>query len=301
MKDKIEDLVSNLPKPLFTKNIKVVCDGGAFNGSYFYGCYIYLKELEKQKFIKIDKISGTSIGGLLSFLYLTDTLDDFNTYYKDIRQAFKTNFCLSLFKKTLTNFFEELPKDLYQKVSERLYITYYDININKEIVKSEYKNNQEIIEAILYSTFLPYVMDGNLCYKGKIDAFNPYIFKERTLDDDKILFISLTNFNKLKKMIHVRGERNNSERTLEGVLDIHKFFKGDKSMLCSWVNNWGISYYFIFRSRQVFCLFLVLFFNILYKLKAYIPNFIIDNKITNTLKDFFYKFYGDLFILFYNS
>ena len=42
----IIELTENLPEPLSTQHINIVCDSGAFNGSYLFGCMIYLKELE---------------------------------------------------------------------------------------------------------------------------------------------------------------------------------------------------------------------------------------------------------------
>jgi len=144
-------------------------------------------------------------------------------------------------------------------------------------------------------------MNGNLCYNGNIDGINPYIFKDRTVDDDKILFIRLTSYGKFKKMLNIRGEYNHSERMLEGILDTHRFFKGDKSVLCSWINNWGILDYISFRSRQIFWLIVVLICYMFKKITPYIPDFIINNKINNTIKEFMFKIYQDIFIIFYNS
>uniref|UniRef100_A0A6C0B4C5 PNPLA domain-containing protein n=1 Tax=viral metagenome TaxID=1070528 RepID=A0A6C0B4C5_9ZZZZ len=298
---KIIELMENLPEPLSTQHINLVCDSGAFNGSYLLGCMQYLKELEKKRFIKINKLSGSSIGSLLSFLYIIDKLDDYKTSYKDIRNGFKNDFCLKSFKKILNLFFSNLDKDTYKKLNNKLYINYYNINTNKEVIVSSYNNNNDIKEAILSSSFIPYIMNGELCYNGNIDGINPYIFKERTVDDNKILFIRLTSYGKLKKMLNIKGEHNYSERMLEGILDTHRFFKGDPSKLCSWVNNWGITDYVAFRLRQIFWLTVVLCCYILNKIKPYIPNFIINNKIVNTLSDFIHKIYQDIFIIFYNS
>ena len=61
----IEDL-PNSNKPL---KLDIVFEGGLFNGSYLAGCLLYLKQLENNKFIKIHKISGCSIGSILAILY----------------------------------------------------------------------------------------------------------------------------------------------------------------------------------------------------------------------------------------
>ena len=234
-------------------------------------------------------------------MYIIDKLDDYEKEYKSIRSSFKNDFCLKSFKNILVTMFENLDSDIYQKLNDTLYINYYNIHSNKEIIIHNYQSNNDVLEAILSSTFIPYMMNGELCYKGNIDGCNPHIFNERTIDDNKILFVRLTMFRKLKKMIHIRGEHNNSERILEGILDTHRFFKGETSILCSWINNWGVFDYITFRSRQIFWLSIVLYCYILNKIKPYIPHFITDNKIANTLKEFIYKIYQDLFVIFYNS
>lgn len=301
MDQRVKDLIENLPQPLTTQVINVVCDSGAFNGSYLLGCLLYLKELENKKFIKIDKLSGSSVGSLMSFLYSIDKLKDIEHIYKNIRNGFKNDFCLKGFKNTLKELFDTLDENVYKQLNDKLFINYYNINTNKEEIISTYESNNDIMEAILSSAFIPYLMNGELCYKGYIDGCNPHIFKERTLDDNKILFVRLTTLSKLKKLIHVRGEYNNTERILEGILSTHRFFKGEKSILCSWINNWGVTDYITFRFRQIFWLAIVLYCYLIHKVTPYIPDILIHNKIVNTIKDFVYKIYQDLFIIFYNS
>ena len=178
MNYKITELTENLPEPLSTQNINLVCDSGAFNGSYLFGCMTYLKELEKKKFIKIKKLSGSSIGSLLSFLYIIDKLEGYEDEYKSIRNAFKNEFCLKSFENILKTIFNTLDKDIYKQLNDKLYINYYNIHVNKEIIIHNYQNNNDVMEAILSSTFIPYMMNGELCYKGNIDGCNPHIFKE---------------------------------------------------------------------------------------------------------------------------
>ena len=67
-------LTQNLNQKLIPENINVIVDGGAFNGAYAIGTLLYLKQLEKQKLTTINKVSGTSIGAILSFLFITDSL-----------------------------------------------------------------------------------------------------------------------------------------------------------------------------------------------------------------------------------
>ena len=49
----------------------------------------------------------------------------------------------------------------------------------KKIIKSKYKNIDDIIESILKSCFIPFFIDGKMTYKNKyVDGFTPYIFKK---------------------------------------------------------------------------------------------------------------------------
>ena len=72
-------LIENLPVDIKNVNeqikMDVVLDGGLFNGSYQVGALYFLKEMENRKYIKIERISGCSIGSIVGFLYFIDSLD----------------------------------------------------------------------------------------------------------------------------------------------------------------------------------------------------------------------------------
>ena len=70
--DNLPDNIKNTKKPL---QIDLVLDGGIFNGSYLVGALYFLKEMERRNYIKIDRISGCSIGSIVAFLYYIDGLD----------------------------------------------------------------------------------------------------------------------------------------------------------------------------------------------------------------------------------
>ena len=218
-----------------------------------------------------------------------------------IRNGFKEDFCLKSFKGALDAMFKNLPRTAYTQVNNRLYINYYNIYTNKEEIKSVFLSNGEIIDAIIASSFIPYLMDGTLCYKGCIDGCTPYIFKKRTTDDDQILFIRLTSFSKFKKMLHIKGEYNNSERLLEGALDLHKFFKGDHSTLCSWVNKWTLYDYCIFRGRQLLWFNIVFICYLIHIIKPYVPSIMTNNRLYYIIYGVLSNAYRDLFVIFYNS
>ena len=77
----IKSLIENIPPEQVVSNtgnvtkIDLVLDGGAFNGMFMIGSLFYIKELEDQNKIIIDRISGCSIGAFLGAMYLLNRMD----------------------------------------------------------------------------------------------------------------------------------------------------------------------------------------------------------------------------------
>jgi hypothetical protein len=74
------------------EKINLILDSGLFNGSYLIGSLYFLKELEKKQYVKIDKISGCSIGSIVALLYYVDLLDSCNDIYSmEVDELIKNN------------------------------------------------------------------------------------------------------------------------------------------------------------------------------------------------------------------
>ena len=298
----VEEFVNNLPEPRYTENIDMVCDSGAFNGSYLLGVLFYLKELERKNFIKINSVSGASIGSLMGCMYILNKLNKIPPLIVELVSNYTESHCFNSFSSMLDTFFSSLHKDEYKKLNNRMFITYFDIDNMREVVVSKYNSNNDLKEAILKSSFLPFFMNGNPTYKGAIDGMNPYIFNRRTFDDDKILFIRLTQYGMFKKMIFSRGEKNGTQRISEGVLDAHSFYTTNKkTLLCSWINHWSYLDYFKFRLRQFIRIIVVCCIFIYVNIRPLIPKKIFNNKYIRLIRFFLYQLFDDLFIIFYNS
>ena len=306
MNNTFNEIIENIAQNVSlsnNKNIKIVCDSGGFNGGYMLGCLLYLKNLENKQIIIVDKISGSSIGSLMALAYALDKLESIYPYIIKMTQSYKKNKNLYDWSKILQEYIDNNVQhsDLIN-LTEKLYINYYSFTSNSEIVINEYKTLHDLYLTIMYSTHLPFIIDGHIAHDNNIDNMSPFVFEERTLDDPKIIFIKLTTYSRLKKIFHIKGEINFNERITEGILDIHKFFKyKQNTSLCSCVNNWGLYDYVEFRTRNIliYCLFLILF--ILKKSSDLIPNILINSKIYSIFSNYSKKIYGDLFTLFYNS
>ena len=73
----ISNLAENYPESNKCINLDVVLESGAANGSYHIGCLLYIKELERRDKLKIDRISGSSIGAVAGLYYLVFVLSYF--------------------------------------------------------------------------------------------------------------------------------------------------------------------------------------------------------------------------------
>ena len=237
-------LIENLPDDIKNVNepikMDLVLDGGIFNGSYHVGALYFLKEMEKRKYIKIERISGCSVGSIVGFLYFIDSLDLMPKLYDLINKEFRQTYNLKLITELKKHLSEHIPSDICDRVNGRLYITYNNIKKGTKPVKSVYKDADDIINTIIKSSYIPYLIDGNVLYENKsVDGITPFIFKER---EKKILYLDLFGSDKLGNLLNVKNEKSNYHRILSGLLDIHSFFiKKSNTPMCSYVNDWSYS------------------------------------------------------------
>jgi hypothetical protein len=245
----VNKLIENLPEELKNKqkiqHLDLVLSGGAFNGSYLIGSLYFLKEMERNGYVKIERISTCSIGSIVSLFFLIDKLDDLQVIYKYVIQQFKENYDLSVIKHIKTIFNDIIPLNICELVNHKLYICYNNVKKCKKIVKTKFASKDELIDTIIKSCFLPIIVDGNLTYKGKyIDGINPYIFSNKNNKNNKnkkILYIDVFTFDKFSMMLNIKNEKNNFHRLLTGLLEIHTFFiKNSHTQMCSYVSKWNI-------------------------------------------------------------
>ena len=193
----ITRLVDNLPDEFKQRKtplrIDLVLDGGLFNGSYLVGALYFLKELERRKYIRVDRISGASVGSIVGLAYLSDSLDSMSDLYNIVYNEMKnsnTMSCIQDLKNKL-----KYDTDLYNKLNNKLYVSYNNIDKRTKKTKYLYKTNDEVFDAISKSCHLPFVIDGKLLYKNKyLDGVNPYMFKP--CPNKKILYLDLFGYDK---------------------------------------------------------------------------------------------------------
>jgi hypothetical protein len=159
-------------------------------------------------------------------------------------------------------------------------------------VRCVYKNVDDIINTIIKSSYIPYLIDGNVLYENKsIDGITPFIFKERK---KKVLYLDLFGNDKLGNLLNVKNEKTNYHRILSGLLDIHSFFiKQSNTPMCSYVNDWtysNICFNYIKTIIERICIYLIY---ILLYIKTHISSQFKDTIIYKILSKISY----DIFII----
>ena len=232
--------------------MNLILEGGIFNGSYLIGALYFLKELEKRKYIKIQKYSGCSIGAMCALLYLIDELNLAEELYSESLEKFKEYHNLQFINNLLEKILTKMPENTYQKMKNKLYICYYDIEINKKVVETNFNDNVHLIECIRRSSFIPFLINGEILHQNKyVDGVFPHIFsleerKVKIINSNsntktKTLYLDLVGSDKLKYLLCVKNECSNFHRIMAGILDIHLFFmKENKTKMCSYVEDWTL-------------------------------------------------------------
>ena len=288
-------LVDNLPKEIKNKKkpikIDLVLDGGVFNGSYLFGALYFLKEMERRKYIYIERISSTSVGSIAGLIYFIDCLDYYQYLYKIAVNDLKKSYNLKIIKNLHFYLKEKIPDDICERVNGKFFISYYDIKKGKKIVKSTFENAEDIINTVINSCFLPFLIDGNMLNNERyIDGLNPYFFEPKPYK--KILYLDLFGMDKINYLFNVKNEETTCHRILSGLLDIHKFFiKKTPTSMCSYVAEWGLydNFKFIIKTFLEYLIVFIVYF--IGFVRKYLNKNIKKNTFYKILSKFGYKLY----------
>ena len=290
----INSLIENINSNKFNETYNLLLDGGAFNGGYMFGSLIFIKQLENKNLIKIKKISGTSIGSILGLAYLTNNLNKLIILFNNVLLNYKTNHNFSNLKNEIKKFVNEIYID-FNKINNNLFITYYDVDLINQVVISEFKNKDELIDILIRSSHIPFLIDGNAFYKDRyLDGLTPYLLK----DNNKTLSINIASPKICKDILFTKNEKNVWSRLMCGVNECNNFFSNKSCFLITEINNWTIFDYFYFRWRDI--IFIIIIFilkNYQYILK-YIPNSIKNNLYILRIKTLLITIIKELFHLF---
>ena len=299
-KQYIDSLLENIPKKENPVQIDIVLEGGSNNGFYELGILLFLKEMEKTNQIVVNRISGASIGSYMGFHYFNNTLEKTPKLFENMREHFKKNLNIQIYKDLLHEDFKMLSDETFNSLQKnKLYTTTIDINQKKIILKDSYENKEDLEESIFKSCYIPYICGETLCYKNQyMDGIIPHIFNNRDKHNQvKILYISINQLKKISKMFQAK-ELNMNGRILEGIIDCYKFFLEEKpSYFCSYVNDWNFFNFLIIRSKQYFVFSFIFFLHITIMTSRFLYPTLKDYHFVTFLSVIFKNLYKD-FILY---
>lgn len=300
IKEYTKALIQNVDKTYLPKELNLIFDGGVFNCGFASGVALYIKTLEENNLIKINKISGCSAGSLIALWYITGCKESGIKYFENMMQSFKETLNFIQLKNSLYVFVNELfinskidnnsningvDKNIDISILDnKLFINYYDTSKNKKKVISKFTNKEHLVKCILRACHIPYIIDGNArCDEHYIDGIVPHIF-----NDGESLFIKLLTFNKLSRSFILKSEANIHFRLLAGVSDANDFFTTGRSDMCCYLSKRGYNDIILLRGREMFAyiLFSILDYIVLIKnsLSPLITESLMYNGMVNTSK-----------------
>ena len=299
----IDNLPDNIKKTSTPEKINIILSGGAFNGSYLIGALHFLKEMEHRKYVKVDKISACSIGSVCALLYHINALDLMSELYEILLHHLKHSHNLNAFDSVFGKIRTQLPPNICETMTNRVYISYYNVKNGKKIIKSKYRNIDDIFETIRRSCFIPMITNGEILDKNKyMDGITPYIFPY--IQNKKCLYLDLFGSDKIKYIYSVTNEKTNFHRILSGLLDIHLFFiKQTNTQICSYVEDWSYSHMFYNKLKtHIFEYIIYCIARIYYLVKKYLAGYMLcscinESIIFKIISNIISKFFKDVYVL----
>jgi predicted patatin/cPLA2 family phospholipase len=308
--EQIKKLIKNIPERITREALilDIVLEGGGFNGSYELGIMYLIKELVRKEYIKVERISGASIGSVVGLCYLIDKMDIYIEKYELTREKWREKINLKVVKELIEDLCNLITEEKFNEIkSNKLYITYYSLKTKKQIIKSEYINKEDLKESIIKSCYLPYIIDEEVGYKCEeqyfIDGGHPYIFHNREKSGlNKILYISINQIKNIPSMITTKNENNIYGRVLKGILDSYNFFVNynngnyKKSELCSFVNEWSSIDYIGIYTKQILIIIVIYIIYYIHKLGSIIKPYIEDKEIYKMMNPILSNIYKDIIL-----
>jgi hypothetical protein len=277
----INALIVNVNSKILPNQMNLIFDSGAINGLLGIGAALYIHRLEEKKYIKINKISGCSIGSLIAVWYIKGCSNQIYDNLNILFSHYKTHKNFYIYETIVKNVIYKLfDTDDMASINDKLYINYYNTKLHKEVIVSNFKNRNHLITSILRSSHIPFITNELHKYdKHYIDGVAPYIFK---IDDDKIcknLFIKLIDLHNPVKSLNIQKEENIYTRLLKGVSDTNDFFVNGNTKLCMYTNSVVIVQLYI---RKTFVLFVMLLIDYIIIMKNNMPECICECFIYKT-------------------
>ena len=241
--------------------LRAVLEGGGMCGLYQIGV---LKELRKRELageFQVEAMSGASIGSYLAFCYYNDSLDLAAETLAKAKRTFKESpgapyagvgFCDAI-REQITGC-DDTVFDIIK--DDCIYSSRTDIGTITNKIDSKYELREDLADAIICSMHVPYVTGSGWHCTSRdgrryVDGVFPFIFRDRTDTDYRVLYVCNSAFAHPKGT--VSGRRCDRTRIQEGHVDAKAFFEtGVAGSFCSYVHTWSQFDFFVLRLKQAF-------------------------------------------------
>lgn len=146
--------------PQLPPKMDLIISGGGFLGYYLVGMDRVLKKLQRQRSFIIERYAGTSVGSLAAVAMVCDVGDSMISLYDQIQGD------PHYFQRIRQYFLSILPKDAYERCSYRVFISIsvlewtYGFPLLKNMVVSEFENNEDLVDACMASSNVPFFVSS---------------------------------------------------------------------------------------------------------------------------------------------
>ena len=135
----IDNLIQNIPPRETPLELDIVLEGGLFNGSYELGILMFIKALEKKNYLKVNRLSGTSVGAINAFRYITNRLEPSIEDSALLSNHLRIHFNLKMLKQIIDKDIETMEPEIFERIKKDiLYINYFDVDKKQQIIESLY-------------------------------------------------------------------------------------------------------------------------------------------------------------------
>lgn len=240
----INTLQKSLPFHKLPNSIDLILEGGAMNGGYEIGVLTYLRNLEKDNKIKINRISGVSCGALNAALYLCNQIDLADQLFSKLTSGLHNTGSFSFLSECIDNFLKSIPDDNITTLNDRLFITYINLNSQERITQSKFSDKSDLKNALLRSAHLPFLIDGKAtCQEKYFDGGIPFVFPKisnHNSTNHKTLYIQLLSFDLLKETLSSKSQEDVTSRAVDGIQLIDDFLKRlQPNKIASFTEDWS--------------------------------------------------------------
>ena len=263
------------------RDIDMVIDSGAVNGITGIGALLFIDLLERRELLKINRISGCSVGSIIALWYIFGCNNDIIKVMTQMFEYYKkyNNFYIykHMVKTMVASYFKN---DDMSMVNNRLFINYYDMKMFKNVIVSSYKSRKHLIRCIIKSSHVPFITSKSFKYNNRyIDGIYPYVFP-----DTQCLFIQLMFLTSPIDVFCVKYEGTIYPRLFKGIDGAYNFFYNKTGHLCKYItsdNHWINLQFF---ARKYYIISLLLVFDIFLKCINAIPPCIKETMAYNYIK-----------------